>query len=551
MLETADLVQREWDVIIVGTGMGGATLGYTLAKAGKSVLFCEKGRSHLKDKSALCGDYAETFFEKPEVPRPKHCEILARSGRCFEEIEDLSNVRSRRFIPFIGSGTGGSSAIYGMALERFFPGDFSPRRHYQEQTESSLPDRWPITYEELQPYYKKAEQLYRVRGAVDPLRGNEAMGYLPSPGLCPGSRELDDFLRGKGLNPYRLPIACEYIPGCQGCQGFLCADNCRNDSARICIDPALTQFDAHLLDECEVLKLEATQSEVRGVVCSRNGYELTLRAKIVVLAAGALATPRILLESASPAWPYGLANDSGMVGRNLMRHYIDIYAIFPKIRQGLPNNLKELAFNDFYIAGDQKFGTVQSFGAMPPVSVMIETMEQELRDGPLPWAAWIFKLAKPVVKPILAYIFSRSIILAAIMEDLPYKDNRVMLSEQSNSHGPSQLILNYRIRESDSDRIKAFREKLRAILTPYRFLLVKQAENNERLAHVCGTCRFGLDPNESVLNSNNKAHGLSNLYVVDSSFFPTSAGTNPGLTIAANALRVSEKILNEESIMVQ
>ncbi|MBN1932684.1 MAG: GMC family oxidoreductase [Desulfobacterales bacterium] len=543
MTETADLVQRKWDVIIVGTGMGGATLGYALAKAGKSVLFCEKGRSHLSDMRALCGDYAETFFARPEVPQPKHCEILGRAGRCWEEVEDLSTARSRRFIPFIGSGTGGSSAIYGMAMERFFSADFTPRRHYQDTTESTLPDCWPITYEELQPYYEEAERLYRVRGTPDPLRGNETSELLPPPSPCPGSRELEDFLRAKGLHPYRLPSACEYVSGCQGCQGFLCGHDCRNDSARICLEPALTQFSAHLLDDCEVLKLEATQSAVRGVVCSWHRHELTLRAKIVVLAAGALATPRILLDSASPAWPYGLANDSGLVGKNLMRHYIDLYAVFPKIREGLPGNLKEIAFNDFYIDGGQKFGTVQSFGAMPPGPVIVESMEQELRDSPLPSAAWLFKLAKPVVKSILGHLFSRSIILAAIMEDLPIKDNRVMLSEQPDSHGRSRLIIKYRSRESDSARIKAFREKLRAILKPYRFMLIKQAENNERLAHVCGTCRFGLDPNESVLDANNKAHGLSNLYVVDSSFFPSSGGTNPGLTIAANALRVSEKML--------
>ncbi|MBE9535111.1 MAG: GMC family oxidoreductase [Proteobacteria bacterium] len=538
-------MQCEWDAIIIGTGIGGGTLGYALAKAGKSVLFCEKGKSHLDGDLALRGDYAETFFARPEVPLPKHREILSRAGRCFDEIEDLSSERCRCFIPFIGFGTGGSSALYGMAMERFFPADFTPKRYYPEATESTLPECWPITYEELQPYYEGAERLYRVRGTADPLRGDETLGHLPPPLPCPGSQELHDFLRGKGLNPYRLPIACEYVSGCRGCQGFLCARNCRNDSVRICLEPALTQFGAHLVDECEVLKLEATRSLVTGVVCSWRGHELTLRAKIVVLAAGALATPKILLESASPAWPYGLANDSGLVGRNLMRHYIDLYAVFPKARQGLPGNLKELAFNDFYIAGGQKLGTVQSFGAMPPASVIVESMEQELREGSLIGAAWLFKLAKPMVKPVLNHLFSRSIILATIMEDLPYKDNLVMLSEQPDSHGRSRLALKYRIREYDSARIKAFREKVRATLMPYRFILIKQADNNERLAHVCGTCRFGLDRNESVLDANNRAHGLPNLYVVDSSFFPSSAGTNPALTIAANALRVSEKILSK------
>lgn len=537
--------KKEWDIIVIGTGMGGATLGYALAKAGKSVLFCEKGRSYLNNPLALQGDYAESFFPRPEYPQPKHREILARAGRWTDEIKDLSSAHTHRFIPFIGSGTGGSTALYGMAIERFFPADFTPRRNYPNASESTLPENWPITYEEIRPYYEAVERLFRVRGTADPLRGNESLDhFLRPPPLSPGSEELHNFLLGKGLHLYRLPMACEYVSGCEGCQGYLCDKDCKNDSARICLAPAVTQFGAHLLDECEVLKIVATQSEVTEVVCSWQGRQLTLRAAVVVLAAGALGTPRLLLNSSSTLWPNGLANDSGLVGKNLMRHFVDLYAIKPKTHQKISVNLKEIAFNDFYVDNNQKFGTVQSFGSLPPASVLVESIEEGLIEGRFPFTGLLFKLVKPIVKFFLARLFSRRIILATIMEDLPYKDNMITLSDKTDEHGRRQIILKYHIREHDRTRIEAFRKKISNLLKPYSFMLIKQAENNERIAHAYGTCRFGLNPKESVLDANNRAHGLSNLYVVDSSFFPSSGGTNPGLTIAANALRVAEHIIN-------
>jgi choline dehydrogenase-like flavoprotein len=134
-------------------------------------------------------------------------------------------------------------------------------------------------------------------------------------------------------------------------------------------------------------------------------------------------------------------------------------------------------------------------------------------------------------------LFRRGVLLAAIMEDLPYPSNRVV-------PGPA-LGIEYHLHARDYTRLKAFRAHVVRALQPYRYLALHQAEKNAMLAHVCGTCRFGNDPNTSVLDLHNRAHGLENLYVVDSSFFPSSAGTNPALTIAANALRVAVHLLDQ------
>lgn len=535
--------KREWDVVVIGTGMGGATIGYALAKAGKSVLFCEKGKSHLNNNRALRGDYAENFSSQTAHSTLDPKDIMALAGRWNEEIDDISSSRKRRFVPFIGLGTGGSSALYGMALERFFPSDFTPKQYYPHAHNATLPAEWPISHEELFPHYKSAECLYRVRGTHDPLREDGADHFLPPPSLTPGAEELHGLLLGKGLHPYRLPLGCEFVPGCECCQSYLCDQECKNDSSRICLKPALADFGAHLLAECEVLKLEATRSDVTGILCNWNGRQITLRGRIVVLAAGALESPRILLNSTSPEWQNGLGNDSGLVGRNLMRHYIDLYAIIPKTQGKFPLDFKEIAFNDYYLVGGQKFGTVQSFGAMPPASILAKGLEHELKGAGIPGAGSLFGLVKPAMRLIIGHLFSRRMVLATIMEDLPYRDNRITVSDEVDYFGRRRLILNYRICEHERSRIVAFRNKMSDLLKGYSFMLIKQAENNERIAHACGTCRFGMDPADSVLDRNNKAHGLSNLYVVDASFFPSSGGTNPALTIAANALRVAEHII--------
>jgi choline dehydrogenase-like flavoprotein len=291
------------------------------------------------------------------------------------------------------------------------------------------------------------------------------------------------------------------------------------------------------MDECEVIRLEGTRNEVTGVVCTHGEQTVRLSGSIVILAAGALFTPKILLQSASEAWPNGLANRSGQVGKNLMRHYVDLYVIRPK--NGLAGNTawKELAFNDHYFSGGQKLGSVQGFGALPPVTQLVESLAQEFRQGPFPIVEVLFRPMKPLLRKYLEHRLSGSLILATVVEDLPYSDNRVEVS----AGGSMQLY--YRIRPGERERVAQMRARMRGLLKPFRPMLIKQAENNERLAHACGTCRFGVNSADSALDEDNRAHGLHNLYVVDASFFPSSAGINPSLTIAANALRVADSIL--------
>ena len=537
-----DLARIDWDAIVIGTGMGGATLGHALARRGQRVLFCERGASHLAEPGSLKGAYPELHAgRRGAVLDAGSAALLASAGRDSSTVVDASGERPHRFAPYIGSGTGGSSALYGMALERFAPSDFEPRANYPQANEATLVDAWPVRFDAFCEHYAAAEALYRVRGTADPLnRTAHPPQYAASPPpLTSGAAELFAHLRAGGLHPYPLPMACEFVPGCECCQGYLCDRGCKNDSASICLAPALRDHGATLLDRCEVLRIDADRSRATGVVCRWRGTEITLRGKRVILAAGALQTPNLLLRSRSALWPDGLANGSGWVGRNLMRHCIDLYLVASNPRDAaepFDNRPKEFAFNDFYSSGHTKLGSVQSFGRLPPGSMLFGSLVQDLRDGALPWAAGPLALARPLLQPVLQRLVDRSITLATTMEDLPYADNRVQAAE---SGPPGDIRIAYRLRAHDHARVERFRSLMSDTLKARRWRRVKQAENNQRLAHVCGTCRFGTDPRTSVLDPSNRCHELDNLYVVDSSFFPSSGGTNPSLTIAANALRVA------------
>ena len=528
----------DWDVIIIGAGMGGGMLGQRLARAGRRVLFVEKGRS------TLPGTPGTIRSAMPELAEPRasrsintYYDALARAGRSSDEVTDISGRRPRQFVPYIGSGTGGSSALYGMVCERFFVDDFTPRQHFADPGESTVPEAWPITYEQMAPWYAEAEKLLGVRGQPDPLRPEAADVPLPAaPPFSVDNQPLVNYLSGRGLHPYHLPMACDYTDDCATCQAYLCAKSCKYDGARSGVEPAVTEYGAQLLAECQVLRLESDRTRVQQVICQRRSDMLTLKAKVVVLAAGALATPVLLLNSRSGDWARGLANGSDMVGRNLMRHVMDWIEIWPQRGSKITAENKEIGLNDFYFIDGQKYGTVQSAGSMASLAPIDMMMNQ---PGLM---AKALRLTSVAARPIYNQFISGGLVLAAIMEDLPYLDNRVLPSDRPSVDGRQRLRLQYRLHPNEVARRKVFLPALKEVLQPFRTLTLRTGANNGTLGHVCGTVRFGTDPATSVLDPQNRAHEVDNLYVVDASFFPSSTGINPSLTVAANALRVAEHI---------
>ena len=517
----------EWDVTVIGAGMGGATIGHELARLGWKVLFLEKGKL-LHGKSAK---HAPILNPSTETPRLDTADWPVK-------VPGTTTFGGVNFFPPLGCGTGGSTTQYGAALERFTPEDFSPKRQFPAVTDSTLPDHWPISYDDLRPYYQKAEQLFRVMGTRDPLYEAGEPALIDPPPFNERDQNIYDSMQRLGLNPYKLHIACDFLPAehDRKTRPELSPQYGLNDAGNICMAPALDKYDAKILPECEVIKLAANSQRVTGIFCKWQGKEITIKSKIVVLAAGSFHTPVLLLNSKSDHWPEGLANSSGVVGRNLMLHTSDFVAVWPTRRCSNKDPSTAIGFKDFYSADGEKLGIFETTGGTMDWGLVLGYLRDMVDRDP----KWWRKITRPLL-PIAAIlgtrIFQNAVTFATIVEDLPYLHNRV-IPDNTQEAG---LRFEYHYSDELKVRNERFQLKLSKSLKPHRMAFLSN-ENNINYGHVCGTCRFGNDPKTSVLNKNNRSHDIENLYITDGSFFPSSSGTNPSLTIAANALRVSESV---------
>jgi choline dehydrogenase-like flavoprotein len=506
---SADLidVSKKWDVIVVGSGMGGATVAHALALMGLEVLVLEKGRRVSVANGDEQGVAPEERIERGWWPMP------------------ISEMRSdgthaSAFAP-LGCAVGGSTIHYAAALERMAATDFqqpgSARRNLPE---------WPVTYEEFLPYYEGAEELYRVQ-----LGSATAMGRMSE-----WDRALMERMRRNGLQPEPLRVAMRYDEQCEECIGRVCLRKCKADASS-CLDDALRHDNCRLIQDCDVQSVEATAASVRGVKAIHAGKEVLIQGRIVVLSAGAFRSPLILLRSVSSAWPAGLANQSDQVGRNLTFHTSDLYAIWaPRRYDRRGRQKKAISVRDFYLVEGERLGYVQSMGIEIGRGAIALHLKNIMRSHGVKSERLLSILAK-VPSHVGAALLGSAGLFAAMTEDDPDPENRVTLDPSQ----PDGARFSYTITDDLRSRADALRQRFAAAIRPWRLarLSTSLAMN---YGHPCGTCRFGADPSSSVLDRDCKAHGLSNLFVVDASFMPRSGAINPSLTIAANALRVAARI---------
>ncbi len=541
-----------WDVIVIGTGMGGATSGYELARRGRKVLFIEKGPFLHADFAAAPSGLQDAVVRPTEADArelPRNRDERLAGGHWPHRFSARTNLGNLSFLGPVGCVTGGSSTFYAAALERFAPADFAPRANFKQCTATTLPDQWPVSYAELEPYYSQAEQLFRVRGTQDPLHGGGVSSLLEPPSLSARDQRLMEIFDRRGLHPYRVHVGCDFVAGCDGCPDGPCEKNCKRDAAWTCLIPSLADHGAHLIPDCEVLRLDAAQDRVNTLICRQGERELHLRADVVVLAGGAFATPALLLRSRSELWPQGVGNQNDLVGRNLMFHGGDFIAISPGEALNDEGAQKTLAINDFYAVDDEKLGTFQTLGVRLEIGQIMQYLREnaELSTAWWKWLlspqpVWWRKLTSPFVRlgaMVYYYIFNfrDASVWVSILEDLPYHDNRVYPHPDKEQ----EFVIEYQYADDMKRRVARFRKHLRKVLGSRRLMILSH-ENKIDFPHVSGTCRFGNDPQTSVLNANNRVHGINNLYVMDASCFPSSGGTNPSLTIAALALRAAENI---------
>jgi choline dehydrogenase-like flavoprotein len=514
-----------YDVLIVGTGPGGATTAARVAETGKRVLMLERG----------------DFLPRERDNWDSHAVFGNAKYTADETFYDLHD---RPFRPELHYCVGGNSKVYGAALFRLLPGDFRAVRH-----PNGVAPAWPLSYEDIEPYYVRAEHLFWVHGkhGEDPFAGTSSQDYEHPPVQHePRIQQLSDGLEKVGLHPFHLPLGVQLdqdahgLPTrdspcirCDRIDGFPCLVGAKADAEWAVVRPALTAHPNLVLmtrTTVERLLTDPTGSSVTGVaVTLPDGSGHTFTADIIVLSAGAILSAALLLKSANDKHPNGLANSSDLVGRNYMRH--NNLALIAFSREPNPTVFqKTLAINDFY--GPSKYwqypmGHIQMLGKSDDWQIK-GAAPHGLRWAP---AAPYGEVAKHSVDFWLS------------SEDIPLADSRVTLRPD----GAIRLALQP---GNNIDALMRLRRTFQGMLSELgmvemvsaRSLYLHKGFDAAATAHQAGTACFGTDPSVSVLDVNCKAHDLDNLYVVDGSFIPSIGAVNPTLTIVANALRVADHI---------
>lgn len=491
------------DIVIVGSGMGGGTMASALASSGADVLLVERG------------DFLPRELENWSP------EAVFADGR-YRNAEDWYSPDGDPFSPGVYYYVGGNTKLYGAMLPRFREADFGDIQHAE-----GISPAWPVGYEELEPFYAEAEQLYGVHASTgaDPTEPWRS-GPYPYPEVPhePAVQILADALSAQGLRPFSMPAAIDLREGgrcvrCRTCDGYPCMVNAKGDADVAAIRPAVQGGKVRLLTRTRIDRLE-TSPDGRTVVQAVGqsaGREVRIRGGRFVVAGGAVNSAALLLRSASERHPDGLGNSSGLLGRNYMVHNSTFFVAVDPRRRNRTRFQKTLAWNDWYSAGPdtaRPLGNVQMLGKLQ---------------------APMLAAARPhVPRSLLKYMTDHSVDLYLTSEDLPSTSNRVAVD------GRGRITVHWK-----PNNLRAHAELVRRTTRVMRGagfpLIFTERMGIATNSHMCGTAVMGADPARSVLDPTCKVHDLVNVWVADSASFPSSAAVNPALTIAANALRVARK----------
>jgi choline dehydrogenase-like flavoprotein len=513
---------EHYDVVIIGSGPGGGTMAWRLAQTGKRILLLERG------------DY---------LPREREnwdSQAVFIDAR-YQATEAWHSADGKSFHPGLHYFVGGNSKVYGGVLLRLRERDFGEIRH-----PDGISPAWPLGYDVFEPYYQRAEELYYVHGlrGEDPTEPPSTKPYAYPPITHePRIQELFDGLKREGHHPFHLPVGIllderdgKALPHsacirCDAFDGYPCMTNGKADAQIVCVDPTLRAHpNLTLLTNSYVDKLttDSQGRRISGVTVLRGGEQTTYTGDIVIVACGALSSALLMLRSGNDDHPNGLANGSGQVGRNYMRHNNTVLIAISRA-PNLTKFQKTLGLNDFYFGSDDwdfPLGHIQMVGKSDGVQIRGEGLPGFLQWFPEMPFDWLAK---------------HSLDFWLTSEDLPLPENRIYYEQ-----GRVMLDLN----PTNMEAHRRLRKKLEDLcgkldMHPHLFersLYLGQNVPIGGTAHQAGTMRFGTDPSQSVLDIDCRAHQIDNLYVTDAGFFPSIGAVNPTLTIIANALRVGDHI---------
>lgn len=492
------------DIVIIGSGMGGATLAAALAPSGRSIVILERGE-RLTDCPAARDDNA-----------------IFRDG-AFRPDELWTDGGGDRFNPGNFYFVGGNSKFFGAVMLRYRAEDFREMRHM-----GGVSPAWPIDYDAFEPWYQAAEEMFQVHGSAtgDPSEPPHSGSY-PFPPVPdePEIARMRNALVKAGVTPSSLPLAVDIekwsARATTPWDGFPDTTGAKMDAETVSVARALSYPNVTLETGAEVLRLHTGKSARIASVEYRKGKNLhSLSPKLVILSAGAVNSAALLLRSANAEFPEGLANSSDMVGRHFMNHNCSAVIAMHPLRANDSIYQKTLQFNDFYLSGgpdNLPLGNAQLLGK---ISGNILAANTRL---PHALANWIAR---------------HSVDWYVMTEDLPNPDSRVRVVN-------GDIHLDWR--RSNWDTHLAAVAKAKSVLRKSGYpIVLSRAFDRRTPSHQCGTARFGQDPKSSVLDLYCRTHDHENLFVVDASFLPNSAAVNPALTIAAQALRVGDHILHQD-----
>ena len=499
---------ERFDIVIIGSGAGGGTIAHALSASGARILVLERGEAVPRE--------AENWSPAAVWKQQR-----------YQTTERWLDHRDRPFQPYTHYCVGGNTKFWGSVLFRLRREDFQAIEH-----PGGVSPAWPVQYETLAPYYERAERLYQVHGEVGPDPTEPPRGPFPH-GPIPHSDEMAeivDRLRHQGLHPSPLPLGLidPGAPGgcilCNTCNSFPCRIGAKSDAETCCLRPLAGSGHVTLWTNAKAERVltDASGRRAEAVDVIHNGAACRVEAPLIIVACGAVNSAALLLRSANSRHPNGLGNSSGLVGRRYMAHQATMMEGFHPFRKNHTVFQKTVAINDFYLPGshtDVPLGQIQSQGRTH--GVMAQTAYPSIPE----WAydLWV----------------ARGVDWLVMSEDLPSDDNRVTIANDG------RIKLDYRPNNTVAhDRL--VRETNRILRRLGFWSVVKHSHGSRNTTHQCGTAVFGRDPRTSVLDEYCRSHDVENLFVVDASFFPSSAAVNPGLTIIAQALRTADHIVGTD-----